>query len=207
MHFDSSIVDLGGLSEEFILLFSVLISDHSLLVTGKRQELTLLFGRKSFELLGSLLDFLSEHGKDSISLILHNTSSDTCKSSLERRSLELFLLSVLDSIENNFVSILGDLGDVMLKVLSFVSLDGVEHVDSSVVEMLLEVELLVGQEVDKGSLLDKVVLAVESGQLKLVLGVSGVLQLVLLSEIGPLVGELLLLVVGVDTVPESPLGS
>lgn len=169
MHFDSSIVDLGGLSEEFILLFSVLVSDHSLLVAGKRQELAFLFGRKSLELLSSLFDFLSEHGKDSISLILHNTSSDTSKSSLERRSLELFLLSVLDSIENNFVSILGDLGDVVLEVLSFISLDGVEHVDSSVMEMLLEVELLVGQEVNKGSLLDEVVLAVKSGQLKLVL--------------------------------------
>lgn len=50
----------------------------------------------------------------------------------------------------------------MLKVLTFVALDVVKHVDSTLMEVLLKVKLFIGQEVDQRSLFNEVVFLVEA---------------------------------------------
>ena len=85
---------------------------------------------------------------------------------MDSLSLLFILESVIDFVEGSN----RDLSDVVLEVLSFEGLDRLEHVEGSVVEVLLQVELLVRQEVDEGSLLYVVVLAVDAHVLHLFFG-------------------------------------
>ena len=100
---------------------------------------------------------------------------------MDSLSLLFILESVIDFVEGSNC----DLSDVVLEVLSFESLDRLEHVEGSVVEVLLQVELLVRQEVDEGSLLYVVVLSVDSHVFHLLFGRTQVGQLLLLSHVSP----------------------
>ena len=93
------------------------------------------------------------------------------------------------------------------KVLVFVVLDHLEHVVDSAVEVLLEVQLLIGEVVDKSSLLDVVILGVDADVLHLLLGVSEVSQLLLLGNVGPGACELLSLIARVHIVEDGELGT
>jgi len=75
------------------------------------------------------------------------------------------------------------------------------------VETSLGSQLLVGQEVDQGSVLDKGVFLVKSGVFELLSGVS---QMVVLNQfdcISPLVGKLKKLVLGIDTIENREFGT
>ena len=74
-------------------------------------------------------------------------------------------------------------------------------------DMTLNIGTRVGQEVDKGSLLDELVLVVDTDILDLLLGGHEPLSLALLNSIGPLVGELLGLVARVHIVEVGEFGS
>lgn len=87
------------------------------------------------------------------------------------------------------------------------SLDGVEHSDSSVMEVGFSIKLGVGKEVDQSSLLYEFVFTIDTVVLKLLFGVSKMLSLYHLNLIGPLVGELVIFVSGVDVVEYGELGS
>lgn len=73
--------------------------------------------------------------------------------------------------------------------------------------MLVEVLARVGEEVNKSSLLDEVVLLVDSNVLDLLLGVDEVSCLDFFGDVSPLVAELGSLVSSVDVVEVSELGS
>lgn len=96
---------------------------------------------------------------------------------------------------------------MMSEVLVLKVLDLLEHGEGSSVEVLLKVELLVGEEVNECSLLDVVVLGVESDELHLFFGGAEVSELCLLRDVSPHGAELLGLVSGVNIVEDSELGT
>lgn len=114
---------------------------------------------------------------------------------------------VLDSLLDLLERADGNLSEVVSKVLAFVVLDHLEHAVDSAVEVLLEVQLLIGEVVDESSLLDVVVFRVDADVLHLLLGVSEVSQLFLLGNISPGAGELLGLIARVDVVEDGELGT
>jgi len=88
-----------------------------------------------------------------------------------------------------------------------IGLDRVQKSNCSIVEVGFGIELRVGQEVDEGSLLDRLVLSIDTVILELLLGVSQVLVLFHLNSVGPLVGELSVLVVRESVVENSEFGT
>ena len=88
-----------------------------------------------------------------------------------------------------------------------IALDRGEQSLSTVMEVLLDTDTRVGQEVDKSSLLDEIVLAVDANILDLLLCGSEECHLDLFSGVSPLVGELLSLVSCVGVVPVGEFGS
>lgn len=88
-----------------------------------------------------------------------------------------------------------------------IGLDGVQKSNCSIVEVGFGIELRVGQEVDEGSLLDRLVLSIDTVIFELLLGVSQVLVLFHLNSVGPLVGELSVLVVRESVVENSEFGT
>jgi hypothetical protein len=78
-------------------------------------------------------------------LILHEARGDTSKSRLEGFFLDLTLGGgVANSALNLLKRSNSDLSEVIAEVLLFVVLDHLEHVVDSAVEVLLEVQLLIG---------------------------------------------------------------
>jgi len=75
------------------------------------------------------------------------------------------------------------------------------------IEVGLCIKLRVGEEVNQSSLLDKLVLSINSVVLKLFFGVSQCLVLNHLSLISPLVAKLLVLIVRISIVEDRELGT
>lgn len=149
-----------------------------------------------------------EEGEKGIGLIFHESALDALEGSLESLLLDLLLSSgIIDGLLDLLEGAECDLSEVVPEVLALEVLHHLEHVEGPVVEVLLNVQLLVGEEVNERSLLDEVVLSIESEVLHLLLGVSEMSKLLLLSHVGPHAAQLLGLVAGVHVVEHGELGS
>ena len=154
------------------------------------------------------MHLILEKREQGVVLVLHEARGDTSKSRLEGFFLNLTLGGgVLDGALYFLKRSNSDLSEVIAEVLLLVVLDHLEHVSDSSVEVLLDVELLVGEVVDERPLLDVVVLAVDAHVLHLLLRVSQVAQLLLLSHVRPRVAQLLSLVTRVHVVENGELGT
>jgi len=115
-------------------------------------------------------------------------------------------MSWIFNLLKNFVDgSLGDFFHLCLEVRVLVVLDEVQHRNGSMMEVSLSIELAVGQEVSESSLLNKLILFVDSVILELFFSASQMLVLDHLDIVSPLVGKLLVLVVGVDVVEDGEL--
>jgi hypothetical protein len=110
---------------------------------------------------------------------------------------------LLDSLLESLNSDLLELGEVALLEPG----DVVEHGDCSVVEVLLKVDSLIDEVVHQRSLLDVLVLLMDSHVLNLLLGLSEVLVAFEFCGVLPLVEKLVGLVVREDIVENSEFGS
>lgn len=121
--------------------------------------------------------------------------------------MEFFSLGILDNVHDGGEGLLGDALDLAVKVLPLVALDGAQHVHGPLVEVGLDVQLLVGEEVDERSLLHEIVLLVDSAVFELLLGFAQMVKLRFFAGVRPLTAKLLSLVVRVNGIPNSELGS
>jgi hypothetical protein len=93
------------------------------------------------------------------------------------------------------------------EVLVLKVLDHLQHVKCSSVEVLLNVQLLVSEEVNEGSLLDKVILSIDADIFHLLLGVSEMSELLFFCDVCPHTAELLGLIASVDIVEHCEFGT
>jgi hypothetical protein len=149
-----------------------------------------------------------EEGKKGIALILHEAAGDTLEGRLEGSLLNLILrCGISDGLLDFLEGADGDFSEVVSEVLVLVVLDHLQHVVNSAMEVLLEVQLLIGEVVDESSLLDVIVLRVDADVLHLLLGVGEVSHLLLFGNVSPGAAELLGLVAGVHIVEHGELGT
>lgn len=137
-------------------------------------------------------------------LKIHFSLSNPIKCCEKSVSVRGFVIGQLfNSLSIAINSHLLDLEKVCLLKLS----DVVEHVDSSVVEVLLKAESLVDEVVHERSLLDKLVLLVHSHVLDLSLGFHEVLCACKLCGVLPLIEELVGFIVREHVVEDCELGT
>jgi hypothetical protein len=126
--------------------------------------------------------------QESITLVGHLTRSDTVEGRFKGGSLDGIGMSgvikhgkdsIDSSISNSFQS---GLAVVLLELLHLV-----QHLDSSIVEVGLGSELGICQEVNEGSLLNKLVFIVDSSEFKLLFSMLQVLILSHFDGVSPLV--------------------
>jgi len=183
---DARVVDVGGSAKVVDLGLAVVVSDASALLSSQAEELALLLGRQTLEVLDALLHLFLKERKEGAILILHDPALDTAKGSLEGLLLDINLGSgVLEALLNGLKGSESNVLEVVSQVLGLKVLDHLEHVQGSAVEVLLYIQFLISEIVDKSSLLHKVVLGNNTEVLHLLLGVSEVSKLLLFSDIGP----------------------
>jgi len=183
---DARVVDVGGSAKVVDLGLAVVVSDASALLSSQAEELALLLGRQTLEVLDALLHLFLKERKEGVILILHDPALDTAKGSLEGLLLDINLGSgVLKALLNGLKGSESNVLEVVSQVLGLKVLDHLEHVQGSAVEVLLYIQFLISEIVDKSSLLHKVVLGNNAEVLHLLLGVSEVSKLLLFSDIGP----------------------
>jgi len=183
---DARVVDVGGSAKVVDLGLAVVVSDASALLSSQAEELALLLGRQTLEVLDALLHLFLKERKKGVILILHDPALDTAKGSLEGLLLDINLGSgVLEALLNGLKGSESNVLEVVSQVLGLKVLDHLEHVQGSAVEVLLYIQFLISEIVDKSSLLHKVVLGNNAEVLHLLLGVSEVSKLLLFSDIGP----------------------
>ena len=205
---DAGVVNAGHLLEELLLGLSVAVGNDSLLVGVQGKELALFLGGETLVGLGAGLDFGSEDGEERVVLVGHSAGSDTLEGGLEGSFLDLSAGSGIgDGLLNLGESLLSNRVNNISEVALLVALDRLEHVSGSVVHVVFEVDAGVDEEVDEGSLLDELVLLVDTDVLHLLLGVHEVSVLLLLNNVSPLLAKLLGLVARVHIVEDSELGS
>jgi hypothetical protein len=193
-------------SQELVLKLSVVINDVFLLVLSDLQKLAFLLWSKSLELLKSLLHLSLNKRKNWIILVSHNSTSDSSECRLKGCSLDFSCMSWILNLSENLVNrSLSNVSHLEFKICVLVELNEVEHGDSSMVEVSLSIELAIGQEVSKSSLLNKLVLFINSIVLELLFSVLQMLGLEHLDGISPLVRELLVLIVRVSVVENGEL--
>lgn len=187
--------------QELVFEFSIVFSDNFSLFFLKRHHLTFLFLGHALESRESLCHFGFQQLKQLVSLISHFSSLDAVESSFERSSFDGSSVDwVIDFIEHCFKRSLDRISEFILQVVLLKVLNLVKHRNRPVMESCLSVQFAVCQEVDEWSLLDILVLLVDSLVLDLFLGVSQVLVLGGLSSVHPHVHHLLELVLGVNAV-------
>lgn len=181
------VVDVRCSAEVVNLCLAVEFGDGAALLSRKGQQFGLLLGGKSLEVSNSALHLFLEKREKGVVLVLHKARGDTSEGRLEGILLDLSLgCGVTNGGLNLFEGAYGDLSEVIAEVLLLIVLDHLQHVADSAVEVLLHVQLLVGEVVDQSSLLNVVVLAVDANVLHLLLCVSEVSKLLLLGDVGPL---------------------
>ena len=204
----SWVADCRGGRQVVLLCALVRSKDGSLLSIVEHEKLLLLLWGQILVSRGSLLDLLLEDWEKRILLVLHDTAAESLKGRLEEVVLDLGTLGRIGKLLLDLGErLLANLGDEALQVGLLVALDRLEHVGSTIVEVTLKSSARVGHEVDKSSLLDEVVLAVDANVLHLLLGWDEPLHLGLLGVISPLVDELLSLIPRVGVVEVGELGS
>jgi len=208
MHLDGTVRDGWWSLQELVLQSLVLFGQRNSLVVRESEYLSLLLLGQSLELLETSHHLCLNGWQDSIILVSHLASSNTVKCGEERGTLDTSLvLWALSHSEHLLDGANSDLSHLRFQVSLLEILNRVEKRISSEVEIGLSVELGVCQEVLKSSLLDKLVLAVNTVVLKLLLGVSHMLVLHHLALVSPLVAELAVLIVSVHIVEHGELGS
>ncbi len=98
---DARVVDVGGSAKVVDLGLAVVVSDASALLSSQAEELALLLGRQTLEVLDALLHLFLKERKKGVILILHDPALDTAKGSLEGLLLDINLGSgVLEALLN-----------------------------------------------------------------------------------------------------------
>lgn len=205
---DTWVVNVGDSAKIVDLGLAIHISNHSLLLLIEGKKLAFFLGRETLEVSDSGLHLLLEEREKWVVFVLHETVLDASEGRLESSLLDVSLSGwVRDGLLDSLKGPDGNLSEVVSQVLVLVVLDHLQHVQGSSVEVLLYVQLLIGEVVNESSLLDVVVLSIKADVLHLLLGVSEVTELLLFSNISPHAAKLLSLVAGVDVVEDCELGT
>jgi len=208
MGLNTGVVDIGHLGEVSLFISLVRLADDLLLVGVKGQQVTFLLGVEGLVASNTGGDLFGKDGHQGVIFEGHNALSEANKGRLESGLLDSGCTHGVSERFINFGE--GTFADTIeegLKVGHLVSLDAVEHGAGTAVEVVLKVSSRVGQEVNKGSLLNEVVLLVETNVFHLFLGMNKVSHLLLFTNIGPVGAELLQLVLGVNVVEDGELGT
>lgn len=188
----------------FIFQHFIRFLNNIFLLPSQRQKFSFFFSRQSFQWFSLCLELLDQVRQNAVILEIHFSLSNSIKCCEKSASMCRFVISqLLHSLSVAINSHLLNLKKVCLFKLS----DVVEHVDSSVVEVLLEIESLVDEVVHERSLLDELVLLVHSHVLDLSLGFHEVLCACEFCGVLPLVEELVGFVVREDVVEDCELGT
>ena len=172
---DGTVMDRWGISEESVLELSIVVTDRLLLLFGEGQEFTFFLLRHTSESNHSSSDFFLEHWEEDITSVGHGSGADTVEGGLERGSSDSFgVLWVVNVSKNLIKRSLNNSSHFTLEIVVLKVLNLVEHSEGSLMERGLSVQLGVGEEVDKSSLLNEFVFFINSIILKLLLGVSQV---------------------------------
>jgi len=193
-------------SQELILKLSVVVTNDLLLLFGERKEFTFFFLGHTLESYKSFLNFFLKHWKQDVTFVTHHSTSDTGKCRFKGSSLDLIRMFWVSDEAKHFVE--GAFNDTLHFILEVGILEVLnlsQHSDSSLMERSFSVQLAVGKEVHKTSLLDVFVFFINVIILQLLFGVSEMLILSHLCAISPLVGHLHVLVVGVHIVEHREL--
>ena len=205
---DTWVVNVGHSAKVVDLGLAIHISNHSLLLLTEGKKLAFFLGRETLEVSDSGLHLLLEEWEKWVVFVLHETVLDASEGRLESSLLDVSLSGwVCDGLLDSLKGPDGNLSEVVSQVLVLVVLDHLQHVQGSSVEVLLYVQLLIGEVVNESSLLDVVVLSIKADVLHLLLGVSKVAELLLFSNISPHAAKLLSLIAGVDVVEDCELGT
>lgn len=161
---------LGG--QEVLLCLSVSVSDLLQLVVSQSKKLALLLNRELRELLNVFLNDGLDDGEDGIVLVVHVALGETNDGGVEHLSLDLLSVGALELSVDLLASIIENGLDVFGLVELLIGLGLLKDAQSSVSDVLLEVEVLVGEEqVDRLSL-NVLEVSVDLPVLELVLGDS-----------------------------------
>jgi len=205
---DATVGDGRALSEVSVLSALVSIEDGLLLVSVQHKQITLFSGGKVLVSLSSGVDLRLKNGEERVILVLHDSLAQTGEGRLEELILDHGAFGWVGKLLLDLgEGLRADVSNKTLKVSLLVALDGVQHVLGTAVHVMLEVGSGVGEEVDKSSLFDEVVLLVDANVLDLLLRGGQVLHLHLFNVISPLGDELLALISRVHVVEVSELGS
>ena len=184
-----TVVDSWGSSQEFILEFSVVFNNDLLLVSWKSKHGWFFFFGETLEFLKSCGDFTLDHRKDWVTLISHNTRSDTIQSWFKWSLLDVSTSScVINLSKNSLDRLINDTLHLVLQVGTLKVLYLVQHREASLVEVSISIQFWVVNEVDNCTLLDEFKFLINSIILKLFFGVSQVSILLELNVVSPLVG-------------------
>lgn len=180
--------------------------NSSLLLVVQGKKLGLLLGAQALISVNAAFNLISKDWHEWISLVGHRSVSDALESRSESGILDRSrLLCVGEGTLQLIESTRANTVQETLEVVVLKALDGGEHVLGTAVEVVLKLVSGLGEVVNKGSLLNVLVLLGDVVVLHLLLGVLQVFHLNLLDDIGPLGAHLLELVVGVDIVEDGHL--
>ena len=163
-----------------------IVSDNCFLVVGQLEQCWLLFGWHVLVFVQLLCDFLLQVGQQDVLRISHFLFSDSIKCWFKTSLLECFTILVPSFIK----SVQSKLAQKTTEIVVLIPSDSLQHVYSPIMEVLLKVLSWVSQVVHEWSLLNKLVLIVNSHIVQLFLSVLEPLILRLLTQVLPLVDQL-----------------
>ncbi len=146
-----------------MLLLSVLVGNNPALVSSETEDFAFFFLGKSLEVTNSGLHFILEDGEKRVLVEGHFSFRNTNKSRLESSLLDVLSIGrVLHDLIQLFEGTRSNLVNLVPQVLRLKILNHLQHVHCSVVEVLLQIQLLIRQVVDDRSLLDEFIFISDS---------------------------------------------
>ena len=166
------------LRKEFSFCRLVVVNNDSLLLISKLEHLAFLISRESLVSFSSGIDLIGQDGEKRIILVFHHSFSDSLKSRLEHLLINFStLIRVIQSGLDFVHCATANLVEQTFEIIVLKPLYRIEHVLATRMEVMLQSFARIAQEVDKGSLLDKVIFFVESNIFYLLLCFLQVLHL------------------------------
>lgn len=204
----TAVRDCRRCSQELVLNGAVIRRNQTLLLVSQSQQSLLFLDGQALELLHAICHLSLDHWQERIAGVGHTAHANSIQGRLEARSLNGGRVCRVVDLAEHFVDrTFGNSLKSSPEIGLLVSLDTLEHSNCTIVEVCLSSHLRRRQEVDQRSLLDELVLVVDSLELELLLGEFEVLVLLHLNSVSPLVAQLSILISRVSVVEDGELGS
>lgn len=118
VHTNGRVVNGWEFLEEFLFSSTVVITNHTFLISSETEHLAFFSSREVSKSAGSSGNFSNKDGHESVVLVCHNSSADASQSGLERRIHDSLTLGrVIHSSGNFRESSFADSSHEILEVL------------------------------------------------------------------------------------------